>query len=248
MCAIFTGNYSVILDEVDSTNTYLNHLAANEKLPDGTLVVADFQHAGKGQRGNVWQADKGKNLTFSILYLPNQIGIDKQFLLTQAISLGVYDYLKVRCNAVKIKWPNDLYVGHKKIGGMLIENTIKGANLSQVIIGIGLNINQKAFNLPKYSITSLALENNTTYLLQDEMAHLLSTIEQRYLQWRNGHYTVIRKQYQEFLYLFETWHEYTLVNGEKLKGKIIGNNELGQLLVEDQSGKIHQFKNKEIIF
>jgi BirA family biotin operon repressor/biotin-[acetyl-CoA-carboxylase] ligase len=248
MCAIFTGNYIIKLEEVDSTNTYLSNLAATEKLPDGSVVCAAHQYAGKGQRGNSWIVEKNMNLTFSILYFPTFMSIDKQFLLSQAISLGVYDYLITKCNSVTIKWPNDLYVGNKKIGGLLIENAIKGDKLAQVIIGVGLNINQASFDLSLTNATSLSLENKELYNLDAELLDLLTSIERRFLQLKNAQFLNIKDQYLKVLYLHQQWHIYKLPDGTHLEGKIIGFDDDGLLIIEDLEAQIHKFANKEIIF
>lgn len=248
MCAIFTGKRLIYLEEVNSTNSYLSALAAQEKVVDGTVVLAAHQLAGKGQRGNVWQAEKGKNLTFSIYYSPAAMRISKQFLLTQAISLGVYDYLCLRCTKVKIKWPNDLYVNDKKIGGMLIENSIKGELISQVVIGIGLNINQETFDASLQNATSLYIENKKIYNLEDECKTLLSYVERRYLSWLNGNHAVLKEQYLNVIYRYKSWHTYKLPNGSVLEGMITGLEETGQLLVQDPTGVQHSFANQEIMF
>lgn len=248
MCAVFTGNNLIKLQEIDSTNNYLALLASKEKLADGTVVIASHQTAGKGQRGNVWQSQKGMNLTFSILYNPVNININKQFLLTQAIALGVFDYLKSKCKNVKVKWPNDLFIGHKKIGGMLIENAIKGESIAQVVIGMGLNINQAVFEMPLNKATSLFLENGVKYKLDNELTDVLTYIEHRYLQWKNGHYSQLKQQYLEVLYLYHQQHQFTLPNGNLLKGKIVGVADNGQLIIEDDAGFILHFGNKEIAF
>ncbi len=248
MCALFTGNHLIKLEEVDSTNTYLSNLAAKEKLPDGTVVWAAHQYAGKGQRGNSWLVDKNMNLTFSILYYPTLMSIDKQFLLSQAISLGVCDYISTQCKQVKIKWPNDLYVSNKKIGGLLIENTIKGDSISQVVIGVGLNINQELFDLSLKTATSLRLENDGAYNLNDELTALLTFIERRYLQWKNNLFSTINDQYLKVLYLYQSWHIYKLPDGTYLDGKIMGTDDNGLLIVEDAEARRHKFANKEIIF
>lgn len=248
MCAIFTGNKLIELEQIDSTNNYLSQLADSVKLPDGSVVTAKLQTSGKGQRGNVWQSEENQNFTFSIIYFPGNIHLDRQFLLTQAISLGVYDYLSSICKKVKIKWPNDLYVSNHKIGGLLIENTIKGEFIAQTIIGVGLNINQKEFNIAHHKITSLSIENNEQYNLNEELNKLLTSVERRYLQWKGAQFALIKANYLEVLYLHQSWHIYQTNDGNYLDGKIIGTNEIGQLLLEDLNGNIHTFGNKEIKF
>ena len=248
MCAIFTGNNLIELDEVESTNSFLTQLSSEIKLADGTAVIAKHQSAGKGQRGNVWVAQKDQNLTFSIIYFPPNANINKQFLLTQAISLGVYDYLISKCKNVSIKWPNDLHIENKKIGGMLIENSIKAELLSHSIIGIGLNINQENFEGHNNIATSLKLQNNITYNIKDELLILFSCIERRYLQWLNNNFNQLKEQYLNAMYLYKNWHQFTMPNGEKLNGKIIGIEEGGHLIIHDEHDYFHRFDNKEIIF
>lgn len=146
MCAVFTGKNLIQLNQTDSTNIHLTQLAQDNNLPEGTVVNAAFQTHGKGQRNNSWEAEKGMNITFSVLYKPHFLPLSKHFLLSKAISLGVFDYLNCICAEVKVKWPNDIYVGNKKIAGILIENSIKGNNIYQSVIGIGININQSNFS------------------------------------------------------------------------------------------------------
>lgn len=248
MCALFTGNTLISLDEVNSTNTFLSEWAEKEKLNDGTVVFAAHQTAGKGQRGSIWQSNPNENITISILYYPVNMPVNKQFLLTQAISLGVYEYLNTKSKQVKIKWPNDLYIANKKVGGLLIENTIKGENIFQTIIGLGLNINQQTFKLPKNNATSLSVENNEKYEIQKELNSLLTFIERRYLQWNNGLFSLLHNDYLNALYLFQSWHIFQTSDGQYLDGKIIGTNEQGQLLITDVNNEIHKFGNKEIQF
>jgi BirA family biotin operon repressor/biotin-[acetyl-CoA-carboxylase] ligase len=248
MCAIFTGNTIIKLDTVDSTNNYLTDLTSKQKLNDGTVVVTKYQTAGKGQRGNVWIADANQNLTFSIIYFPKNMRLSEQFVLTQAISLGVYDYLNSIGIKAKIKWPNDIYVSNHKIGGILIENTIKGETIVQTIIGIGLNVNQQKFNLPNNKVTSLSRESQKLFDINEEVYSLLTYIERRYMQWLNGLFKLLKHDYLEVLYLYQSWHIYHTSEGKYLDGKIIGTNDIGQLLIQDLNDQVHLFGNKEIIF
>ena len=140
---LFIGNNIISLEEVDSTNRYLkDYLLKDNNTIEGLVVVATNQHSGRGQKGNTWQSEQGKNLTFSIFIKPN-IQVQAQFLISKAISLGIVDFLNdVGLSELKIKWPNDIFCKDKKIARILIENTLKGNNVSNSIIGIGLNVNQ----------------------------------------------------------------------------------------------------------
>src|SRR5574344_955997 len=123
---------------IDSTNSEALKNVENAK--DKTIWISEFQTAGKGQRGNTWESEQGKNLTFSILFKPNNLLSTKQFALSQAVSLGIFDYLVERGLQATIKWPNDIYVKDKKICGILMENTISGDILSAGVVGIGFNL------------------------------------------------------------------------------------------------------------
>ena len=133
------------LEETTSTNSYLRQLLFKESLPEGSVVVAQTQTAGRGQIGNVWESETGKNLTFSIVLYPDCIPANRQFLISQITSLSVKETLEAYTNDVAVKWPNDIYWKDKKICGMLIENDLSGHNMYCSIIGIGINVNQAVF-------------------------------------------------------------------------------------------------------
>jgi len=145
---LFVGQNLIKLSAVDSTNNYLKNLTSNsEPLPEGTVIMAEHQFAGRGQRDSVWHAEAGKNLTFSLLLRPGFISVEKQFVLNMLVSVALNNVLlKYLPVGLSIKWPNDIYVNDRKIGGVLIENVIVGSNIKQSIIGIGLNINQSVFD------------------------------------------------------------------------------------------------------
>jgi len=149
-------------DTLDSTNLKLKELTKNETLPELSVVMARKQTKGRGQLGNSWESEAGKNLTFSILIKPLFIQIHQQFCITQLVTLALMDILKPLYNNVSIKWPNDIYADNKKMGGILIENNIKGNNINESFIGIGLNLNQTIFksNAPNpISLCQLTLSN-----------------------------------------------------------------------------------------
>src|SRR6185369_12885123 len=105
----------VFVPECQSTNTLLLDLASKSALPEGTVLITSNQFAGRGQRGNTWQAAAGMNLTFSVLFKPSFLAVKNQFALTMVASVAVFDFLKEKnVEGVKIKWPNDILVGKKK--------------------------------------------------------------------------------------------------------------------------------------
>ena len=137
----------ICVDETDSTNNYLTALCdSGEKVPELCTVASDFQSAGKGQRGNSWESERGRNLLFSFVLYPHFVRAREQFILSEIISLSVKEALDCRIADVSVKWPNDIYWKDRKICGMLIENVLnEKGGVSRCIAGIGLNINQQAF-------------------------------------------------------------------------------------------------------
>lgn len=148
------------LDEVDSTSSWLRRQLAERPLPSFSYVTARFQTGGRGQRGNSWESQAGKNLLLSMVFRPeSMIAPRRQFLISKAVAVGVAEAVEVLlCPiapgvTVEVKWPNDIYIADRKIAGILIENSIEtaadlGPRIGHTIIGIGLNVNQREFTSP----------------------------------------------------------------------------------------------------
>ncbi len=233
------------MPECHSTNTLLLDLAQKTSQPEGTLVITNKQTQGRGQRGSGWETEKGLNLTMSLLLKPTFLSIKDQFYLTMAVSLGVHDFLVDRLPGdVKIKWPNDVMVGEKKITGILIENNLAGEKLQQSVVGIGLNVNQKIFSVG--TATSMALEAKRGFDLSVELNFLIEKVEKRYLQVRSGKANEMKAAYLKNLYRIGEEHEF-LLNGQRLTGKIEGVDESGKLKINN-NGSITYFGLKEISF
>lgn len=132
------------VSQTASTNTYLSRLAAT--LPGGTVIYAPSQTAGRGQKGNSWESEDGKNLTFSLLLKRPPVKARDQFYLSEAAALAVVEALTSEAGeGFTVKWPNDVYWQDKKVCGMLIENSLDGTDIATSIIGIGINVNQERF-------------------------------------------------------------------------------------------------------
>ncbi|MBP5136693.1 MAG: biotin--[acetyl-CoA-carboxylase] ligase, partial [Paludibacteraceae bacterium] len=155
------------LKSVESTNDYLTRLIATEEVAEGTVVMADFQTAGRGQTGNTWESAKGENLLFSMALFPD-IPASSSFLLSQVVSLALIDTLdSFSIPDSHIKWPNDIYVGDNKLAGFIIDQTVLGDKVSSAVAGIGLNVNQKDFPSELPNATSMALISGETFRLKD---------------------------------------------------------------------------------
>ncbi len=133
----------ILIDTTPSTNTFARDLIA--QLPHLSLVRTDCQSSGRGQRGNSWEAEPGKNLTVSYILKPVDFRALNQFRVNEGVALAVIDTLAEFGIESRIKWPNDIYVGDNKICGILIEHSVMGESLISSIVGIGLNVNQKLF-------------------------------------------------------------------------------------------------------
>jgi BirA family biotin operon repressor/biotin-[acetyl-CoA-carboxylase] ligase len=246
---LFVGQNLIKLSAVDSTNNFLkNLLSKSEPLPEGTVIMADDQFAGRGMQENVWKAEPGKNLTISLLLKPSFLTLNKQFLLNMAISIAINNTLSAFLpKGLSVKWPNDIYYNDVKLGGVLIENAITGDRIKNTVVGIGINVNQSLFPAElAQKATSLyqILQENVN--LQVLLADLCSQIEALYLQLKGNRGDMIRKAYVDRLYKIHTSALYRQ-NGEVFEGTITGVSDLGLLNI-NKGGKLVQFNFKEIEF
>jgi BirA family transcriptional regulator, biotin operon repressor / biotin---[acetyl-CoA-carboxylase] ligase len=245
---LIIGNKIIKLVDLDSTNTYLQQLISNnEKDIEGLVVVAENQNKGRGQRGNDWNSEEGKNLTFSIL-LKSKLLVQHQFLLSKVISLGILDFLnKLGIVNATIKWPNDVYIDKNKVAGILIENTIRENKIYNSIVGIGLNVNQINFNNKIKNPTSLIKELQGDILdLEELLGQLLFFIEKRYLLLKTNKTSVINADYLKGLYGLGEYKNFN-INNTVVEAKIVGVSELGRFQLEINN-RVEEFDLKEVEF
>ena len=246
---LFVGQNLITLKEVDSTNTFLKNISSNSKpVPEGTVIMAESQYAGRGQQQNKWSSDPGKNLTFSILLNPTFLAVAEQFDLTRVVSLGVHDALEpLLGDQLKIKWPNDVYYGNKKLGGILIENLLQGSQIKQSIIGIGLNINQDAF--PDWVPNPVSLKQilQQDYDLRALLSEICKHIEPYYLNLKAGKKDFVRKAYLDRLYWLNR-HSPFRSNDSIFEGEIKGVRDNGLLVIKNNIGAEIEFSFKEVEF
>ncbi|MGZ2370128.1 biotin--[acetyl-CoA-carboxylase] ligase [Ancylomarina sp. YFZ004] len=244
---LFLPERIIRVNKLDSTNSHANQLLKDTNPSDGTVVMALNQTEGRGQQTNAWESESGKNLTISLILRPNFILAQDQFQISMIISLGVKDYLDTYTDYVSIKWPNDIYIKDKKIAGILIEQSIMGANLSHSVCGIGLNVNQGKFISDAPNPISLYMLTNENYDLENELTKLLGTIEKRYLQVQGGKAPQLEQDYLKNLYWMNEIHEFEDEDGD-FKGKIVGISEFGQLQIKDVDNEIRTYNFKEVSF
>ncbi len=214
----------------------------------GDIIVAESQTAGRGQRGHTWESGKGQNLTLSAILEPTFLPPTEQFLLSEVIALAVADTLASYSIKTKIKWTNDIYVGDKKIAGILIEHKLQGNAIGRTIAGIGLNVNQTQFSADLPNPTSMATEQGAEFDRAEVLDRLQECIMRRYGQLQSGEHQALQSDYHSMLYRLDEQHRYALANGESFIGTIRGVEPTGALKVEDENGKIGCYLFKEIEF
>jgi BirA family biotin operon repressor/biotin-[acetyl-CoA-carboxylase] ligase len=196
MNTLFIGQNLINLKSVDSTNTFLLNLSNNEKIVEGTVVHAENQIKGRGQRNNSWISEGGKSLCFSVLFYP-KLDLSHQFTFNKCIALALVSSLNVLGLKSFIKWPNDIFVNDKKIAGLLIENSIREKKLQKSIVGIGINANNNCSEIE--SATSLKEVLNADINLKELLSILCQELEKYYLLFRNDK-KQIQDSYHSYLY------------------------------------------------
>lgn len=246
------------LPTVDSTNSFGREMLAEEStggvmsasaLPGFTLVVANDQTKGRGQVGNSWETERGKNIIFSLLCHPEFIRASKQFLLSQCIALAVRNALqkRVRNEEVMVKWPNDIYVGEKKISGTLIECDLMGKGIANCIIGTGVNINQMEFRSDAPNPVSLAQLTGKEWDREEILADIVEEFSALYEKLREGDEECVRSEYMQCLFRREGMHEYEDVRG-RFQAEIAGVEPTGHLLLKFENGNVVRYEFKEVKF
>ena len=233
------------LKETDSTNNHLRRLLDKEQLPEGSLVVTDFQTAGKGQVGNSWESEAGMNLMFSILLYPDFIPANRQFLISQIASLSVKETLDAYTDFIQVKWPNDIYWKDRKICGMLIENDLSGQLLYCSIIGIGLNLNQSLFRSNAPNPISLTQITGKKYDREEVLNRFLRIFFQYYCLLLQEKEEEVRTAYMQALYHGEGYHRYRDGQGQ-FEARIQVIEPTGHLILQLRDGEQRRYAFKEV--
>lgn len=238
-------------EELESTNGYCGGLDLGS-VEDFTTVWAHRQTAGRGQRGNRWESEGGKNLTFSVVLHPVFLPARRQYELTKALALGVSDWVMDEADSkrVEIKWPNDIYAEGKKICGILVENKI-GERYETAVCGIGVNINQTEFGEGAPNATSLQLLTGREYELRGLLERLLESLRKRYEELAGSGQPVvgsgIEREYMARLMNLGQECEY-IHKGERIRATITGVSQWGHLQLVKEDGERIECGMKEILF
>ena len=235
---------SIYKKQTPSTNALSWEMNREKSLPEGLVIYTDFQSAGKGQPGNAWESSKGKNLLFSMVLHPIHVPMDELFLVSQLVSIAIKKALDEYTTNITVKWPNDIYWNDKKLAGILIENSLQGNKIMSVVIGVGLNVNQKIFfsNAPNpVSLSKITgKRQNRKQLLQQ----ICQNIMELYYEMDTEK---IRKIYAESLYRKSGFYSFE-ANNETFQAKIKEVQTDGMLELETEKGELKSFYFKEVQF
>jgi BirA family biotin operon repressor/biotin-[acetyl-CoA-carboxylase] ligase len=243
----YDGFRIIRLENAASTNSLLKESAEKEKLEEGTTLIVANQTAGRGQQGNSWESEAGKNLTFSMIFYPDFLPFKRYFLLSKVVALGVKNTLDEYISGIEIKWPNDIYYQEKKIAGILIENDITGYVITRSVVGIGLNVNQEKFSEeipnPVSLKNILGKEVDIDSLLEKITENIISC----YKELKNGNFETIASAYADALFRKSGFHTYADVQGVfKAKIDFVGDDGLINLTTE--KGEKRSYAFKEVAF
>lgn len=236
------------IDEIESTNTALMQRLAGETLPNGYCLATRFQTSGRGQAGNSWESFRGENLLFSLVLHSGKFPLQKQFLLSKVVSVAIIGWLGSRGVEAKIKYPNDIFAGDRKLAGILIENIIAGGKMKYSVVGIGLNVNQREFAENSATATSMSKLSGQRYDLESELrgfiAEILSSVE----HFSENTADEFRQLYAENLYRKEGFYRYQMPNGEEFSAEIVSVSDDGLLTLRTEAGEERRFYFKEVKF
>ena len=231
-------------EELDSTNTKAAELLKGG-LEDRSVVLTFRQTKGKGQVGNSWESEAGKNISITVVFRPERLQAVQQFAVSMVIALGCRDFIRKYVQGCCVKWPNDVYVGEQKMVGILIEHTIAGAFIRTSLCGIGININQRQFYSDAPNPVSLFQLLGKELDIREALKELLEGIGKRYERIRED--TELRRDYLEALY--RKCGDYVW---EDASGKFVasfkGIDEYGRLVLKDSEGKERVYGFKEVKF
>ncbi len=233
------------LDAIDSTNEFLKGLSNNQYVENFTVVTAENQTKGKGQMGFMWVSDPGKNLIMSVLVKVFLMDSNCIFDINIAVSVSVIQALEtLNIPELSIKWPNDIMSYNKKIGGILIENSIKSNGTINSIVGLGLNVNQTNFDhLPKAS--SLAVICNTVFDKEKILLKIIQKLEQNINSW-NQNKDSMWADYTENLFKKGVPMPFSDANQQNFMGIIKGVSSIGKLQIFLEDDAVSEFDIKEI--
>ena len=234
------------LNATQSTNNYLRALTLDQNCDDFTVVSSKSQTKGKGQMGNSWVSESGKNLTFSVFKRDLNLDLEHQFLLHTVVALALHKVLNsYNLKHLFVKWPNDILAEQKKICGVLLETSIKLDKIDSAILGIGLNVNQLNFDgLPKAS--SLKTLTGIHYNLDEVLESIVLALQYYFKFLDEKKYDKLLVAYEDVLFRKEKPSTFKIAEGNICVGIIKGVTKKGLLEVLFEDDILKTFSLKEI--
>lgn len=234
------------IKETESTNIVaLDLLSKTNPLP-GFLVITDYQTAGKGQYGRNWLSEPGKNILFSLIFMPLNLSVNDIFRLHLASSIALIRTLKKwNLSQLTIKWPNDIYVGSQKLAGILIQNQLKGYMVESSVIGIGININQAYFPAA-LNATSIILETGIEIIREELVIEIRSQLLDMMSMNEDFEWDSLWREYNSNLYLKDHLVAITTKDGKNLSGNIHSVTKSGNLRIQNAGQQFTDFSFGEI--
>ena len=233
------------LPETESTNLSLRCMSRDGNLPNTSIVWADFQTKGRGQAGNSWESESGRNLLCSILYYPASLSAGQPFVVAELASLSAKYTLDRYVSDISIKWPNDIYWKDKKMGGLLIENEIAGDRIVRSIIGIGINLNQSEFKSGAPNPVSLTQITGCTCDRMDILKQLHANFRKLVGEFDAGCFELLHQNYCAALYGRDGFYPYTDSDG-CFEASIHTIEPSGHLLLKRRDGTLSRYAFKEV--
>lgn len=239
---IFKATDYLFFDKIDSTNNFAKEWLRNHKLDSNCVIATNEQFSGRGHQSNKWLTQPGKNLIFTIVK-SIQLPVKNQYTLSQAVCLGIIDFLTENDIEATVKWPNDIYCGDMKIAGILVENILRGTDIRQSIIGVGLNANQIVFPPEAGRPCSMQQLTGMTYDLKKLLISCSNSIGNRVL---SINYESINDEFHRHLYNINKLQHFQTKNGKPFAARIQYVDDDGRLTIKTKNGEIKKFFFKEI--
>ena len=231
-------------EELGSTNTEAERVGWSE-LEDKMVILTYRQTQGRGQVGNHWESEPGKNISMTVVFKPRELPAGQQFAVSMVIALGTYDFISRYVGECSVKWPNDIYVGDRKISGILIEHSIMGRYVGGSLCGIGVNINQERFLSDAPNPVSLFQLIGEEIPVEQALEELLDCIGKRYEMIRD--YEGLERDFLKVLYRREGVYDWEDEEG-MFQASVRGVNEFGQLILVDERGTERVYGFKEVAY
>lgn len=245
-------------EEVKRLWTHSLHAERDEERRRMICVRADYQTAGRGQKGTSWEAQKGKNLLFSIVFEPSNVAVGRSFVLSQAMALAVRDALAAcvedysaalglpcgLAHNIRIKWPNDIYFGDRKLCGTIIETTFGSGRVGRCAIGVGVNVNQREFRSDAPNPVALCSVVGCEVNCEELLNKILDNFQCNILLVEEGDDSV-GSRYEQCLIRREGIHSYRDANGV-FEAEFVSVAPDGQLTLRDREGRLRAYSFKQV--